>query len=250
MHRHLQKPSADVARAESARHRERLRRAGRSQRAPAPGQGHRVVLHRPAGFSDASECSGRRDRGDPRRQARLHAVRRHRRAARCGRQRHGRAPRLDIRPDDVVIGAGAKPFIAYAIASVTDYGAGDEVIYPGTGIPDLRIADRRQRRGAGADLPARVARLCVRSARTRSQDHAEDAAPDPQHAAQSHRRHSQARRPRRDRRISCAGIRRSGSTPTRSTRASRTTVRSSRSPRCRECTSGRSSPTARPRPGR
>src|SRR6188768_2057142 len=27
---------------------------------------------------------------------------------------------LDIAPDDVVIGAGAKPFIAYTIASVTD----------------------------------------------------------------------------------------------------------------------------------
>jgi aspartate aminotransferase len=42
---------------------------------------------------------------------------------------------LDIRPDDVVVGAGAKPFIAYAIASVTDYGAGDEVIYPVPGFP-------------------------------------------------------------------------------------------------------------------
>jgi aspartate/methionine/tyrosine aminotransferase len=42
---------------------------------------------------------------------------------------------LDIAPDDVVIGAGAKPFIAYTIASVTDYGAGDEVIYPVPGFP-------------------------------------------------------------------------------------------------------------------
>jgi len=42
---------------------------------------------------------------------------------------------LDIRADDVVVGAGAKPFIAYAIASVTDYGAGDEVIYPVPGFP-------------------------------------------------------------------------------------------------------------------
>ncbi len=42
---------------------------------------------------------------------------------------------IDVRPDDVVIGAGAKPFIAYAIASVTDYGAGDEVIYPVPGFP-------------------------------------------------------------------------------------------------------------------
>src|SRR6185436_17143519 len=31
---------------------------------------------------------------------------------------------LDIKAEDVVVGAGAKPFIAYTIASVTDYGAG------------------------------------------------------------------------------------------------------------------------------
>jgi aspartate/methionine/tyrosine aminotransferase len=42
---------------------------------------------------------------------------------------------LDIKPEDVVVGAGAKPFIAYTIASVTDYGAGDEVIYPVPGFP-------------------------------------------------------------------------------------------------------------------
>ena len=42
---------------------------------------------------------------------------------------------LDISPDEVVIGAGAKPFIAYTIASVTDYGAGDEVIFPVPGFP-------------------------------------------------------------------------------------------------------------------
>jgi aspartate/methionine/tyrosine aminotransferase len=42
---------------------------------------------------------------------------------------------LDIRADDVVVGAGAKPFIAYTIASVTDYGVGDEVIYPVPGFP-------------------------------------------------------------------------------------------------------------------
>ena len=40
-----------------------------------------------------------------------------------------------MRADDVVVGAGAKPFIAYTIASVTDYGVGDEVIYPVPGFP-------------------------------------------------------------------------------------------------------------------
>ena len=42
---------------------------------------------------------------------------------------------LPIRAEDVVVGAGAKPFIAYAIASTTDHGAGDEVIYPNPGFP-------------------------------------------------------------------------------------------------------------------
>src|SRR5467141_1390419 len=42
---------------------------------------------------------------------------------------------LAIRPEDVVIGGGAKPFIAYSILSTTDYGVGDEVIYPNPGFP-------------------------------------------------------------------------------------------------------------------
>ena len=42
---------------------------------------------------------------------------------------------ITIRPEDVVVGAGAKPFIAYTILSVTDHGAGDEVIYPNPGFP-------------------------------------------------------------------------------------------------------------------
>ena len=42
---------------------------------------------------------------------------------------------LSIRPEDVVIGGGAKPFIAYTILSTTDYGVGDEVIYPNPGFP-------------------------------------------------------------------------------------------------------------------
>jgi aspartate/methionine/tyrosine aminotransferase len=52
-------------------------------------------------------------------------------AAYLGRMRGA----LPIRAQDVVVGAGAKPFIAYAILSTTDYGAGDEVIYPNPGFP-------------------------------------------------------------------------------------------------------------------
>ena len=42
---------------------------------------------------------------------------------------------IHVDADDVVVGAGAKPFIGYTIQSVTDYGAGDEVIYPVPGFP-------------------------------------------------------------------------------------------------------------------
>lgn len=42
---------------------------------------------------------------------------------------------IQVEADDVVVAAGAKPFIGYTILSVTDYGAGDEVIYPVPGFP-------------------------------------------------------------------------------------------------------------------
>jgi ferredoxin len=162
----------------------------------------------------------------------------------------GKRRKLDIRPDDVVVGGGAKPFIAYTIASVTDYGAGDEVIYPVPGFPDLRIADRRQWRGAGADLPARIARLCVRSRRTRGAHHRQDAALDPQYAAQSDRAESCAARTSMRSPRSCSDIRKCGCSRTRSIPGSRTTARSIRLRRGRVCSSGRSSATARRRPGR
>jgi aspartate/methionine/tyrosine aminotransferase len=47
----------------------------------------------------------------------------------------GRMRGLEIRPEEVVVGAGAKPFIAYSILATTDYGVGDEVIYPNPGFP-------------------------------------------------------------------------------------------------------------------
>jgi len=51
-------------------------------------------------------------------------------AAYLNRTRH-----IQVAADDIVVGAGAKPFIAYAIVSTTDHGAGDEVIYPVPGFP-------------------------------------------------------------------------------------------------------------------
>jgi aspartate aminotransferase len=47
----------------------------------------------------------------------------------------GKMRGISISPDDIVVGAGAKPFIAYAILSTTDFGSGDEVIYPVPGFP-------------------------------------------------------------------------------------------------------------------
>ena len=46
-----------------------------------------------------------------------------------------RTRHINVHADDVVVGAGAKPFIAYAIVSTTDHGVGDEVIYPVPGFP-------------------------------------------------------------------------------------------------------------------
>ena len=86
---------------------------------------------------------------------------------------------LDIAADEVVVGAGAKPFIGYTIASVTDYGQGDEVIFP---VPsDLRIANRCQRRGAGVASAVRVARVRVRPRRARGSHRAQDEAADSEH---------------------------------------------------------------------
>lgn len=43
--------------------------------------------------------------------------------------------KITVSPDSVVVANGAKPFIMYTIAAVTDYGKGDEVIYPNPGFP-------------------------------------------------------------------------------------------------------------------
>jgi aspartate/methionine/tyrosine aminotransferase len=46
-----------------------------------------------------------------------------------------RTRRVEVTPDEVVCASGGKPFIAYTILSVTDYGEGHEVIYPNPGFP-------------------------------------------------------------------------------------------------------------------
>jgi aspartate/methionine/tyrosine aminotransferase len=43
--------------------------------------------------------------------------------------------KIPVNPDSVVVANGAKPFIMHTIVSVTDYGKGDEVLYPNPGFP-------------------------------------------------------------------------------------------------------------------
>ncbi len=47
----------------------------------------------------------------------------------------GKMRGIEIDPEWVVVASGAKPFIGYTILTVTDYGAGHEVIYPNPGFP-------------------------------------------------------------------------------------------------------------------
>jgi aspartate/methionine/tyrosine aminotransferase len=42
---------------------------------------------------------------------------------------------IEVTPESVVVANGAKPFIGFTILSVTDYGKGDEVLYPNPGFP-------------------------------------------------------------------------------------------------------------------
>jgi aspartate aminotransferase len=64
---------------------------------------------------------------------------------------------LRIASEDVVVAAGAKPFIAYAILCTTDYGAGDEVIYPNPGFP-IYESQIRAHGAVGVPLPLHEAR--------------------------------------------------------------------------------------------
>ena len=191
---------ADLAARRVARYRERVRRAGRGQRAGARGSRHRFVLHRPARLSHAGERSGRRGRGDPRRTARLHAVGRHRRAAGRRGAGHGCAARARHPPR-----GRRRRRRRQALHRLHDRvgdrpRGGRRGDLPGARVPDLRVADRRQRGGPRAHLPARVAQLRLRSRGARREDRPEDPARDPQHPAQSDRRDPVFRGPRRHRR--------------------------------------------------
>jgi aspartate/methionine/tyrosine aminotransferase len=64
---------------------------------------------------------------------------------------------LRIGPEQVVVAAGAKPFIAYSILATTDYGTGDEVIYPNPGFP-IYESQIRAHGAVPVPLPLREAR--------------------------------------------------------------------------------------------
>jgi aspartate/methionine/tyrosine aminotransferase len=51
---------------------------------------------------------------------------------------------LEVLPSDVVVGCGAKPFIGYVVQTVTDPGAGHEVIFPVPGFPIYESQVRAQ----------------------------------------------------------------------------------------------------------
>ena len=57
---------------------------------------------------------------------------------------------LTVKPEDVVVACGAKPFISYAIQTVTDPGAGHEVIYP---VPGFPIYDSQVRAQGAVPVP-------------------------------------------------------------------------------------------------
>jgi aspartate aminotransferase len=57
---------------------------------------------------------------------------------------------LDVDAADVVVAAGAKPFIGYTVLSTTDYGEGHEVIVPNPGFP---IYDSQIRANGAVPVP-------------------------------------------------------------------------------------------------
>ena len=173
-------------------------------------------------FPTPEQHPGRGDRGDPRRQARLHAVapastncappRRSDLGARRGLDIHARRRRRRRRRQ--------------ALHRLHDR-VGHRLRrrrrsdLSGAGISDLRVADPRQRRACRC-------RYILREAREFAFDPAElEAKITPKtrllilnYAAESDRRHARPRRSRRDRGDPARGIRRSGCSPTRSIRGS------------------------------
>ena len=166
-------------------------------------------------------------------------------------QTSGRARGLEIRPEDVVVGAGAKPFIAYTDRSPSPTTA--PATRSSTRSRASRSTSRRSTRNGAVPVP-----LYLREARDFAFDPAEleakitpqTQAADPQLAAQPDRRHPAPARSRRHRRDPAPapaglGVRRRdllAACVRRRVRVARVAARA--------CTSARSSPMARRRPGR
>ena len=50
-------------------------------------------------------------------------------------RRFSKTRNVEVKPEHVAIACGGKPFIYWSILCTTDYGAGDEIIYPNPGFP-------------------------------------------------------------------------------------------------------------------
>ena len=168
------------------RHRECLRRARRSERARAHGPGHHQLLHRAARLPGARQRSGSSDPRHPGGEARLHAFGRNRRAARRGGPLYGRDARRSSHSAAGRRGrrrGQALHRLRHPVHHRLRRRRRGHL--PQSGVPDLRIANRRERREARADPSAREARLLVRSGGAGAPAHQEDAAAHPQLSAQS-----------------------------------------------------------------
>ena len=233
-------------------HRERLRGAGRSHRA-RPRRARTSSASASASRISRRRCTCRRPASAPSARAST-ATRRRPASTRCARRRRNTWPACaaDCRsaPEDVVVGAGAKPFIAYAILSTTDHGAGDEVIYPNPGFPIYEsqivacgakpVPVQLQEARDFAFDPAELEKLITPKTKLLILNY-----PHNPTGGLLIKKGSGSRS-----RQSCKSIPRSGSTPTRSIRACATRASSSRSRSCPACTSAPSFPTAPRRPGR
>ncbi len=130
---------------------------GEVERLVGRGQGHRLVLHRPARLPHAGPHPPGRDPRDHRGQDRLHAVAGHPGAARGGRRllhAHAR-DRGRARRTSSAAAAGSRSSATRSCRSPTT-ARGTRSIYPEPGLPDLPA--RRSRRSGAVPVPLRAAR--------------------------------------------------------------------------------------------
>ena len=114
---------------------------------------------------------------------------------------------VDVGPENVLVGTGAKPFLFFGILATCN--PGDEVVYPGPGFPIYESAIRWVGSDAGSASAPRGARLHVLARGSRRAPRPEDEARHPQLPAEPDR-WSTVARGRRERRRADRGDRRVG----------------------------------------